>query len=99
MTGSDMADRLLATADLLATVDRKVAGLRVSAVGFGADEAGVPGRVGRELHAHWEAVLAARSLEAADAAVRLQELASSVRVTGRQYSSTDEAAARTFGAM
>ena len=99
MTVNDLADRLLAAADMLTTVDRRMPGLRAPAGGFGADEAGLPGRVGRELHAHWEAVLTARSLEVAEVAVRLQDLASSVRVTGRQYASTDEAAARIFGAM
>jgi hypothetical protein len=91
---ADLADRLSAAADLVATVDRSVPGLAVPAGAFAADEAGVPGRVGRELHAHWTAVLAARSAEAATTAATLTDLASSVRVTARDYAGTDESAAR-----
>jgi hypothetical protein len=89
-----LADQLSAAADVLSTVDRSVPGLAVSAGAFGADDAGVPGRTGRELHARWQAVLAARSQEASDAASRLTELARSVRTTSEQYTDTDETAAR-----
>ena len=94
-----LADRLSAAADLVATVDRSVPDLVVPAGAFGADDAGVPGRVGRELHAHWDAVLAARSREAADVAVRLRDLASSVRETAQGYAEADESAARRLEAI
>ena len=96
MSIDPLADRLSAAADLLTTVDRSVPGLAVSAGAFGADDAGVPGRIGHELHAHWEAVLAARSQEAADVAARLTDLAQSVRTTSRDYTDADEAAGRRF---
>jgi hypothetical protein len=91
-----LAERLSAAADLLTTVDRSVPGLAVSAGAFGADDAGVPGRIGHELHTHWGAVLAARSQEAADVASRLTDLAQSVRTTSQDYTHTDEVAARRF---
>jgi hypothetical protein len=94
-----LADRLSAAADLVTTVDRSVPDLMVPAGAFGADDAGVPGRVGRELHAHWEAVLAARSGEAADVAVRLRDLALSVRETAQGYAEADESAARRLEAI
>ena len=56
----------------------------------------MPGRIGHQLHVHWEAVLAARSAEAADAAARLADLAHSVRRTSRDYTDVDEAASRRF---
>ena len=96
MSVDTLADRLSAAADRLTTVDRSVPGLAVSAGAFGADDAGVPGRVGRELHAHWGAVLAARSQEAAEAAARLADLAQSVRTTSQDYTDVDEAAGRRF---
>jgi hypothetical protein len=55
--------------------------------------------VGRELHAHWDAILAARSREAADAAVRLHDLATSVRETAQRYAEADESAARRLEAL
>jgi hypothetical protein len=91
-----LAERLSAAADLLTTVDRSVPGLAVPAGAFGADDAGVPGRIGHELHSHWDAVLAARSQEAADAAARLTDLARSVRETSRDYTDVDGAAAQRF---
>ena len=96
MSTDALADRLTAAADLLTTVDRSVPGLAVPAGAFGADDAGVPGRIGRELHVHWDAVLAARSSEAADVAARLADLAQSVRRTSRDYTEVDEAAGRRF---
>lgn len=89
-----LADRLDAAADALATVDRTVPGLAVSAHAFGADDAGVPGRLGRRLHAHWEAVLDARAREAADAAGRLSELAGALRAAEQTYAETDAGVAR-----
>jgi hypothetical protein len=89
-----LADRLDAAADALATVDRAVPSLAVPAGAFGADDAGVPGRLGRDLHAHWMAVLAARSREAADASGHLNHLAQALRTTARQYADTDDAVGR-----
>jgi hypothetical protein len=88
----NLAEGLDRAADTLATVDRRMPALAIAAAAFGADDAGLPGRLGRELHAHWQAVLDARSREAAAAAARLTEIAGSVRVTRRQYTETDEAA-------
>jgi hypothetical protein len=99
MTGNGLADRLSAVADLLTTVDRTLPGLALPAATFGADEGGVPGRVGRRLQAHWSAVLAARAEEAADTAAGLADLATSVRATTRQYAETDESAARRLEAL
>ena len=96
MSIDTLAERLAAAADLLTTVDRSVPGLGASPGAFGADDAGVPGRIGHELHVHWDAVLAARSAEAADVASRLEDLAQSVRETSQDYTDTDEAAGRRF---
>jgi len=89
-----LADRLTADADLVTTVDRSVAALGVPPNAFGADEAGVPGRLGRELRAHWMAVLDARRREATDTAARLTDLAQALRATTHSYADTDDEAAR-----
>src|SRR3954471_23768720 len=85
-----LADRLDRAADTLATVDRRLPALTVAAAAFGADDAGVPGRLGRQLHARWAAVLEARGREAADLAGRLAEAAGAVRAVARDYALTDE---------
>lgn len=92
-----LASQLDAAADDLTTVDRAVAALTVPSGAFGAEDAGLPGRVGRELYARWEAALAARSREAAEAAARVAEMAASVRRTSHEYAETDAAAARRLG--
>ena len=89
----ELAKRLDRATDTLTTVDRSVPALAVPAMAFGADEAGVPGRVGRRLHARWRAVLEARSREAALAAGRLSELAGSLRAADRMYAEADESVA------
>lgn len=89
-----LADRLDQAADRLATVDRRMPALVVGAGAFAADDGGVPGRLGRELHERWTAVLDARSGEAARLAARLAEAAGSVRATGRHYAATDDAVRR-----
>jgi Excreted virulence factor EspC, type VII ESX diderm len=86
------AAQLDAVADGLAAVGGAVARLPVPALG--AHEAGLPGRVGGELHTRWAALLTARSREAADAAARVAQLAEDLRATARQYAETDEAARR-----
>ena len=94
MSPEQLADRLGAVADQVAAVDRTLPALAAPPGAFGADGAGVPGRVGRALHEHWQAVVAARVGEAADAAARLRDMADRVRATGRDYQLTDETAAR-----
>jgi hypothetical protein len=89
-----LADRLDRAADTLATIDRRMPMLAIDAVAFAADDAGAPGRLGRELHEHWSAVIEARSHEAAALAARLAETASSVRTTALDYAETDDAARR-----
>ncbi|HET6480301.1 MAG TPA: hypothetical protein VFG35_09730 [Actinoplanes sp.] len=68
------------------------------APGPGSAEAGpgLPGQVGQALCDRWTAVLDARGREASSAAVRLAEMAHSVRTTRRRYAETDEAAERRF---
>lgn len=89
-----LAERLEGAADTLTTMDRSVPDLAVTPGAFGADDAGVPGRLGRQMHARWVAVLDARSREAAAAAARLSELAGSLRAAERMYADADEAVAR-----
>lgn len=88
-----LADRLDRAAESLAAVEARLPRLTVPPDAFGADDAGVPGRLGRDLHRHWTAVLSARSREAAMAASRVAEIAHSVRETQEHYTTTDEAAA------
>jgi hypothetical protein len=89
-----LADHLDVAAEALTTVDRSVPGLVVPPGAFGAADAGVPGRLGRDLHARWLAVLDARAHEAADTAARLTDLAQSLRATSNDYADTDDEAAR-----
>ena len=89
-----LADRLDRAVDMLAAVDRRLPVLAVAAAAFAADDAGLPGRLGRDLHGHWAAVLDARSREAARLTSRLAETAGSVRTTRQHYIETDEAAGR-----
>jgi excreted virulence factor EspC (type VII ESX diderm) len=93
----DLAERLESAADMLTTVDRSVPALEVPAGAFAATGIGTPGRVGRQLHAHWRAVLGARAREAADVATRLSEMAEALRTTQRAYADADEAVARRVG--
>jgi len=88
-----LADRLDAAADALTTVDRCAPTLTVAAHTLAAGDTGVPGRIGRRLHDHWQAVLTARAHEAAAAAVRVAALAQAVRSTTRDYAVADESAA------
>lgn len=87
-----LADRLARAADVLTGVDRRIPALTITPNAFGATEpgAGLPGRLGHDLHAHWTAVLGARSREAASAATQLADAAESVRTTLRHYADTDE---------
>src|SRR3954447_3939567 len=87
-----LADRLERAADAMTTVDRRMPSQAVPAAAFGARETGggLPGRLGHELHAHWVAVLDARSREAAGAAARLTDTAPSGRATLRHYGETDD---------
>jgi hypothetical protein len=90
----ELAQRLESAADALTTVDRSIPALEVPAGAFGATGVGVPGRIGRRLHAHWRAVIEARAREAADAATRLADMALALRATQREYADADEAVAR-----
>jgi Excreted virulence factor EspC, type VII ESX diderm len=90
----DLAERLESAADVLTTVDHSIPALDVPVGAFGATGVGMPGRVGRELHAHWRSVLQARAREAADVAARLSEMAQALRTTQRAYADADEAVAR-----
>ncbi|HEX5202048.1 hypothetical protein ACFQS1_10000 [Paractinoplanes rhizophilus] len=94
---SHLADRLDRAADTLATVDRRLPALAIAPSAFGADDAGMPGRLGRELHRRWAAVLEARGREAADLAGRLAEAAGAVRAARRAYAETDEAVRQRLG--
>jgi uncharacterized protein (DUF1501 family) len=87
-----LADRLEQAADTLTTMDERMPVHAVAASAFGAHDpgGGLPGRLGRELHEHWTAVLDARSREAAGAAARLADTARSVRETLRHYGDTDD---------
>jgi len=89
-----LAERLDRAADTLATVDRRMPTLAVAADAFAADEAGLPGRLGRQLHARWAAVLESRSREAGGLAARLTDAAGAVRATARDYAETDDTARR-----
>ncbi|GAA0524149.1 hypothetical protein GCM10010172_00690 [Paractinoplanes ferrugineus] len=89
-----LAERLDRAADTLAAVDRRMPSRAVGADAFAADDSGVPGRLGRQLHARWAAVLDSRAQEAGRLAARLADAANAVRSTARDYSETDEAAGR-----
>ena len=56
-----LAEHLESAADALTTVDRSLSAHAASPGAFGAGDEGTPGRLGRQLHERWLAVLAARS--------------------------------------
>ncbi|MFI5494358.1 hypothetical protein [Actinoplanes sp. NPDC051859] len=89
-----LADSLEAAAEALTTMDRHLAAHAVPPGSFGADDIGLPGRIGSRLHHHWHAVLVARSREAADTARHLLDLAADIRTTTTAYSDTDGDVAR-----
>ena len=89
-----LAERLESAADALTTVDRSLSAHASSPGAFGADDEGVPGRLGRQLHDRWLEVLAARSREAAATAAHLTTLAADVRLTAKVYTETDDEAGR-----
>jgi len=89
-----LAERLESAADALTTVDRSLSVHAAPPGAFGADDEGVPGRIGTQLHDRWAAVLAARSREAAETAKRLSDLAADVRMTAKNYTETDDETAR-----
>jgi hypothetical protein len=89
-----LAERLESAADALTTVDRSLAAHASTPGAFAADDEGTPGRLGRQLHDRWLAVLAARSHEAAEAAAHLTKLAADVRETGEVYADTDDEVGR-----
>ncbi|HEY0002765.1 MAG TPA: hypothetical protein VGB74_20090 [Actinoplanes sp.] len=88
-----LTERLDRAVDIMSMMERKLPGLTVPAAAIGATEAGLPGRFGREMYAHWVAVLDARAREAAAATARLAEMSASVRTTREQYRTTDETVA------
>jgi hypothetical protein len=89
-----IADQLDRAAETLTILDHQLPNLTVAAAAFGADDAGLTGRLGHRLHAHWTAVLQARSEEAGRVASRLTDAAQAVRTTMREYAETDELAQR-----
>jgi uncharacterized protein YukE len=93
----DIAERLDTAADALRTVDRALPAHTATAGTFAATEDGLPGRLGRDLHAHWQAVLNARCDEATEVAGTLHDLAAGLRLTAKEYADTDDAAARRIG--
>jgi hypothetical protein len=88
-----VTERLDRAIDMLSMIDRERPALTVPAAALGAGEAGLPGRLGQELHAHWVAVLDARAREAAATAAKLAEIAGSVRAARDHYTATDETVA------
>ncbi|MEU8821976.1 hypothetical protein [Actinoplanes sp. NPDC048796] len=89
-----LAERLDRAADDLRSVERAVAALTVPPGAFAESSAGLPGRLGRSLHEHWTAVVAARAQEASGASGRLTAMATSVRATRDDYAETDDAVRR-----
>lgn len=91
-----LADQIDQAAAALTTMDRRVPELLPAADAFGADDTGRPGRLGRQLHESWSAVLRARAEEAAGISARLSDLAHAVRSNSRSYAETDETVQRRF---
>ncbi|MEV4345961.1 hypothetical protein AB0J83_15955 [Actinoplanes sp. NPDC049596] len=90
-----LAETLDGAADDLRTVERAMAQLTVPPGTFGeATPTGAPGRLGRDLHEHWTAAVAARAQEAAGASARLTAMATAVRAVRDDYLETDDAVRR-----
>ena len=80
----------------LTTMERRTSARPVVATELAADEDGLPGTAGRELHTLLTAVLRARARETAGLVHRLTDSARTVRSCLRQYAATDEAARHRF---
>jgi hypothetical protein len=89
-----LAESLDRAAGDLRAVERAVAPLTVPPDSFAETSPGSPGRVGRALHEHWSAAVAARAQEAAGASARLTAMATAVRASRDDYRETDDAVRR-----
>ena len=89
-----LALSLESVADALTTVNRSLPAHAAPPGAFGVGEEGVPGRIGKQLHDRWRAVLNARSQEAAETAKHLLDLAADVRMTAKEYAETDDDTSR-----
>ncbi|MEV4760583.1 hypothetical protein AB0J86_36525 [Micromonospora sp. NPDC049559] len=90
----DLAGRLDEAAVTLTAATYEVARTGPAPRAFGADAPGWPGELGRALYEQWISATAARSREAAVAAARLADAATTLRVVAAGYDDTDEAARR-----
>jgi hypothetical protein len=88
------AGHLDVAADTVADAGNAATRDGLSTADFGADAPGLLGELGRALHARWTTALDDRRDEAAEAAVRLTELAGSLRAASSGYADTDQAVRR-----
>jgi hypothetical protein len=88
------AGRLDTAADTIVDTSATAALDGSSPADFGAEAPGRLGELGTALHGRWVAALEDRRGEAAGAAVRLAELATSLRAASSGYADTDLAVRR-----
>jgi hypothetical protein len=84
------AARLDDAAAALSAAGRSLRDEHVPADAFGADAGGLPGELGRALHAHWVAVCAARADEADATSTQLSDVAAALRTVADRYETTDD---------
>jgi hypothetical protein len=87
-----LADRLEAAGDRLATGAGALSDADPGAGAFGADAVGRMGDVGRMLYHRWGGALTARAREAAAHGARLTDTADAVRSAAERYRETDRMA-------
>jgi hypothetical protein len=85
-----LAGHLHNAAAALTGIERALREAADAPAAFAADTAGLPGRLGRSLHARWSAELTDHAEEAADLATRLTDTAQAVRASLSRYAETDD---------
>ncbi|MGI5211604.1 hypothetical protein [Plantactinospora sp. CA-290183] len=89
----DLAARLEGASGTLSDLARRLPYAGPAASAFTVDAPGLPGEVGRALHAQWLAALDNRARELAAAAEQLADGAAAVRAADQAYADSDDGAA------
>ena len=99
MAIDEVAGRVSVAADELTGTSLRLGLVGPPATAFAGDGPGRLGELGRDLHAVWDAALAAREREVAAHAARLTDLAAALRMAADGYREADAAGHRRHRAV